>query len=466
MKTAQVGLVLVLVLMVLVIMQGQLQWTQQLTSPDAKLQYQPKDVDKRSVLNVQPAVSSSVPRIPTDEERARYQTERNATTQQPTIEHRGVAGLGHRLGRMSGLFHASKTMNLTRMAASWGWECGPNENGDPDIFDHLFGRGPMVVRPLQPNAMWTDRPKQYQDAPKKTLRVVNDAPGYQPLCAVFGEKRKKHVCTPTELTREKLVSDVEFFHQLRVLFRFNDEARSFMKQFHFSEHTVIGLHVRGGNGEKTRDWLDKGRGFSDIETWLNKTAKSLKDLSAKLGRAKPPMIFLATDTPSVIQKLQTATRPHGIRVVAFQQELPQEGAGVSFDKKFNLKKEGAGAACRRAWVDQFIDATLLSASDVVVSGQYSSFTQTTPLITILTPSILAASHQPPSDVLKEHAKRLYCEMTFSGSDMKCFDDALEWVVENTWQRKELIVPWGWFRGRGAERCNSAACLFPSDFKHD
>ena len=380
----------------------------------------------------------TIPRIPTDEERARYQTERNATTQQPTIVHRGVAGLGHRLARMSAIFHASKTMNLTRMAASWGWECGPNENGDPDIFDHLFGRGPMVVRPLEPNALWTDRPEKYQNAPKEILRIINDAPGYKPLFSVFRElQRKKDQCTPTELMREKLVSDVEFFHQLRVLFRFNDEARSFMKQFQFSEHTVIGLHVRAGNGEKTHDWLIKGRGFSDLETWLNNTAKSLKDLSAKLGRTKPPMIFLATDTRSVIQKLQTATRSHGIRVVAFQQELPQDGAGVSFNHKFDT-----GAACLRGWVNQFIDATLLSASDVVVSGQYSSFTQSLPLVTILAPSILAASHEPPADVPEEHAKRLYCEMTSSGSDMKCFDDALEWVVENTGQRKALIVPWG------------------------
>ena len=126
-------------------------------------------------------LQQTVPRIPTDEERARYQAERNATTQQPTIVHRGVSGLGHRLARMSGLFHASKIMKLTRMAASWGWECGPNENGDPDIFDHLFGRGPLVVRPLQPNALWTGRPELYQNAPKKILRVVNNAPGYQPL---------------------------------------------------------------------------------------------------------------------------------------------------------------------------------------------------------------------------------------------------------------------------------------------
>jgi hypothetical protein len=100
--------------------------------------------------------AASWDRIPTNESRDRYERfrKKNATIMnrktgelmpQPCVVYRGVSGLGHRLLRMSGTYHTSWIQQLPNLYSSWGYECGENKDGNPDIFDNVFGKGLLVT---------------------------------------------------------------------------------------------------------------------------------------------------------------------------------------------------------------------------------------------------------------------------------------------------------------------------------
>lgn len=126
------------------IMQNQMEWRKTARFYDAK------NTPPTSIVNGE-EFRPSESRIPTYQSKLHYEERRNVTAKAGELfVYRGVSGLGHRLVRMSGAFHAAKIMNVSNMWSSWGWECGVNENGHPDIFDHLFGIGPMVVEQPPP----------------------------------------------------------------------------------------------------------------------------------------------------------------------------------------------------------------------------------------------------------------------------------------------------------------------------
>mmetsp|Transcript_9107 Transcript_9107/g.19536 ORF Transcript_9107/g.19536 Transcript_9107/m.19536 type:complete len:487 (-) Transcript_9107:234-1694(-) len=378
-------------------------------------------------------------RIPPEEERNRYQIERGRNDTVPAhLRYRGVSGLGHRLARMSGAYHMAKVMNRSRLYASWGWNCGPNKNGDPDIFDNLFGAGPLIVDPLVSvrneganvthgwlsSIWWTTNKlpsiiQQYTNGNGTNgtdeIRLVNDVPGYAKadLCP------RKNSPIHRDAFLEKLLSDVEFFHQLRVLFRFNHLARDFMQKHRFDDHVVIGLHVRAGNGE-TGEFQWKIRTMQNLDFWLKMAAKTLNSTLVNLDRRKPPLVFLATDTPSVIDKFSILTKPYGIPVVTFPQEMLKEGSGASFNHKWQN-----GTSCHQSWVNQFMDATLLSASDVVVAGRYSSFTQTVALTTMLAGSILGSIGN--DNISHVADKKLFCELTRKAQGLTCYATYKKWL---------------------------------------
>lgn len=409
--------------------------------------------------------STRVIYVPTPESRFVYEEMRNAAVNDTNstagrLVYRGTSGLGHRLSRMSAAFHLAKVTNTSHLWASWGWECGPNENGDPDIFDHLFGRGPMIVQTLPENQIsaWHTLevptiPKQYTTTgfPLGSIRIVNDVKGYG---KVWGGPRKMRGMKKKDISSlilEKKRSDVEFFRQLRALFRFNGRAQSFVEKHKFSERVVVGLHLRAGNGEKG-DFQEKSRGVEHMETWLNNTTNLLSELidkvrgthndETKRKSIRTPLVFLATDTPSLVSNFSDACKPYGISVVTYPQQIMEEGTGVSFYHKWN-----GTSACYEDWVGQFMDATLLSVADIVVAGQYSSFSQTLPLTTLLSESIMASapsvhnSSANQSSDLGVHyndderfARKLFCEVSKEGDAMGCFDDYQDWMF-----RKNAIV---------------------------
>jgi hypothetical protein len=348
---------------------------------------------------------------------------------------RGVMGLGHRLTRLAAAFHMTKAVNYSHLIVSWGWECGINSNGDPDIFDNLFGKGPLVVKPAPPN-----RPvfpnlsvvrRTTQNSTNKLVRIINDIPGYMVAGARsssinIDDVRKHHFY-------DKLASDFEFYSQLIALFRFHEQVRDFMRRHEFDKHTIVGLHVRTGNGEKG-DFVKKRRGIVDVDGWVQNASFLLRTFSQNL--TKSAKIFLATDTPGLAEKLANATR--SLPFIVVDQARPAVGTGVSYVNNWNKKDD-----CHNGWISQFMDMVLLSLSDVVISGRYSSFTQSMPLVMMLGSKAAATDDVKRNGLNKtssggndeeylrsrmdpRNPSNVFCEMGKAANGMHCYDDFFEW----------------------------------------
>lgn len=379
--------------------------------------------------------SSSATRMPDREVGIQLNRQRNITNsdeQDLLLGIRGVSGMGHRLSRLAGAFHMAKAINHSRLTASWGWECGINSNGDPDIFDNLFGKGPLIVKPTPPN-----RPvfpnlsvvrTAAQNSTNKRIIIINNIPGYE-----IAELRSPSMNTTKHHFYDKLASDFEFYSQLLVLFRFHEQVRDFMRLHEFDKHTIVGFHVRTGNGEKG-DFVKKHRGIVDVDDWVQNAASLLRTFSQNL--TKPAKIFLATDTPGLAKQLANATR--SLPVIVVDQERPEAGTGVSYVEGWNKKEE-----CHNGWVSQFTDIALLSLSDVVIAGRYSSFTQSMPLVMMLG-SRAAATDMKMNGLNKmstndgkdeeylrsrfdpRNPSNVFCEMGKAANGMRCYDDFFEW----------------------------------------
>ena len=343
------------------------------------------------------------------------------------VIHRAVSGLGHRLGRMAAAYHLTKALNISHLYASWGWECGTNENGDPDVFDNLFGRGPMIVPsplvPLFPS--WHvsfQRKNNTKNDTKQMVKFINRIPGYRRAQAQgvdIDEVIKNNYYG-------KQSTDREFYSQLMALFRYRGQAVEFMKRHRFTDHTVVGLHIRAGNGEHGH-FQRKHREINISDEWVHVVAQTIHEFSQNW--TKPAMIFVASDTFGVIDKLAQAMKP--IPVISFDQTRMQEGRGVSFNHKWNETN-----ACHADWVSQFTDMMLLSLSDIVVAASYSSFPQTMPLAMMLLSN--ATRNQEPANQstrstdTTEHytdPHSLYCELDRSGHGMACFADFSQWIMK-------------------------------------
>jgi len=419
---------------------------------------------------------------------------------------------------MTSAFHGAKLIGVRYMWASWGYECGVNNQGHPDIFDHLFGFGSMSVANDYHDSDDDDDDvgddddgdgddgdgddgstlssrmyESMQDVFKRKFlnssRFSNDVPGYQ-----FPRGCPLNYAIRNPIVVHKAKSDEFFYRQLRSLFRFNDQVRAFSEKHRFSDRIVLGLHIRAGNGE-TGDFINKERGIrGDIDVWLVHAVKTIHQLTIQIRSAYErrdsdsktirkqldlslsPLIFLATDDPSLVNKLADATRSYNISTVAYPQRRVKQGKGVSFykrkqedmtdisktnesthnntknDTNTNNNNDDDGddntTACHESWMNQFIDATLLGSADAVVAAQYSSFSQAVPLLTVLAESIISHSYHSalplPSQNINEKKKtsnsntdtdatsnrfahRLFCEMNDMGVKMRCYDDYFDWV---------------------------------------
>jgi len=418
-------------------------------------------------------------RMPTQQSQNYYKHLRNTTQSESLITYIAHSGLGHRLHRMSSVFHAAKILNQSHFESTWGLNCGKDEYGHLDIFDLLFGKGPIVVdsdedlyveRYKQQRQGYTRQGKIFQSfkrvletsfpsvkAKNKTI-IINDVAGYDPMkyCDLFNVSLKELLIdkfiSMKELFLDKFISDVLFYRQLRSLFRFNHRVQSFADEHRFSERIVLGLHIRDGNGEKF-DFEQKKRKIQGIDAWIICVAKTLQDLILKIQSARdnyvtekktkkrttlPPLIFVGTDDATLIDKLANATRPYGIPIITYPQQRLKPGVGPSYSYRWNTAED-----CRDSWVDQFIDASLLSIADVVIAGRYSTFTQSMPLIEVLSDSVLTRMGQHRAEVTLKNqtitastytdesvrfANRLFCEFGKNGTEMGCYDDYFDWML--------------------------------------
>ena len=330
------------------------------------------------------------------------------------VSFRGVAGLGHRLFPQSNAYHLAKGLYLNELQIDWGW-CyyagDDNESkGQTDIASHLFGSDksgntfvpiprqqlspkpqlPLVSFPFIKAIQWeTGELKKNSPQKSTTVEFVNEVPHYHDRHYSLSKAMRQQ---PKFYGKDQ--SDLQMYQHLAARFQ---ERHSGVQQWkdrlRFDDHTVIGLHIRQGNGE-AGDFQSKGRGIQAVpeNAWIDNLARLLLNFTetAEIDKVETSkrsiLVFLATDSGNVtklVAKLQQSLAMAADssnpsisipKVVTVQQPRIPDGKGVSYQYMFDSKE-----ACLESWVSQMTDMVLLAESDVVIAGQYSSFTQTIPL---------------------------------------------------------------------------------------
>lgn len=342
-----------------------------------------------------PSYSGSLPRV------------RTPTPSQPTNGHRiyyvGQFGLGHRFSKLSAVYHLATTRlkDISSLELHWG-SC---KTRNLDIFHHLFGTNLLEVRNTSKSVG-----RNGTKVPPKTLLIRNDVAGY-----TAGQSFKNFcVALPHHLYQsnespwlQKMRNDAIFFRAL--LKRFYGRypgVLQFQKSLQWDDHTVVGVHVRAGNGEMDH-FQDAGRNVSITSGFVRNICQLLrKSLLRRNGRY---MLFIATDTARVIEMFQeecgsSGGLPSFDKIVYWSQSRVEEGKGVSY------QAWKQGEECFDGWLSSMIDMALLASSHVLIAGMRSTFTQ------ILPRSVVMGNHGS------------FCEVGgVSAQRMTCFDSERDWL---------------------------------------
>ena len=150
------------------------------------------------------------------------------------------------------------------------------------------------------------------------------------------------------------------------------------------------------------------------------------------------MIFVGTDTASVIPKLQAASDDIcQIPVTSAPQVYPEDGSGVSFMEFATGDKEKLGN-CLNGWRDMFLDMYMFTQCNTVVAGTYSSFTQSAPLSYAMHKAKLH-NHLLMNNTSfgGDFHPHYFCEMGKTGKRMDCYDTLSSWL-----RRNDALVSWG------------------------
>lgn len=299
-----------------------------------------------------------------------------------SVDYMTCCGLGHRLTKFADANFVAKKLNWA-LKSFWGF-CDRTE-----VFHYLFGPQPV------------DRLVNVTDT-GRYLRLNNEVDGFHDLkrrgpnktCACFFEKAE---------------ADVEFYTDLRQRFRGASQVAEFRHRY-FEGKTVIGVHIRAGNGE-TGHFNRRRRSVGDLDTWLNNLVEGLLK-QKKLHSLPDTVLFLATDTPSMIDKLGNLLKDE-MPVITFNQTRPKEGEGVLFGERG--KVESSGEKCLDGWQNTVTDMVLLSHADVVIAARPSSFTQSMPM---------ALVYARPKE--QRTTQKAFCEVNPEATEFQCFSDIEDW----------------------------------------
>jgi hypothetical protein len=258
------------------------------------------------------------------------------------------------------LAHYVAKMKGFALRSFWGW-CG--EKAPIEVFSYLFEPQP-------------DEELRYVRSQNVLIPFYNEVPGF----LAVGRNPNSTVCP---CHQDKIDADLELYTSLRNRFRDKDRVDSYVRD-NFQGRTVIGIHVRAGNGEEG-DFVRKGRAIDNPRIWVQHVSQGLRDFLKKEQPALPPVLYVATDTPSMVSMFRQEWEPENIPVLECpQQGRKQEGQGVLFgvsDKVHN--KDGNSnddySSCLQDWTNTLTDMFLLSFADVVVAAKPSSFSQTAPM---------------------------------------------------------------------------------------
>ena len=341
-------------------------------------------------------------------------------TQFNRLVHVTIFGLGHRLCRATAAYHLAKKLKLPRIKHQWG-TCGEDHDSGPKIFTYLFGNDVFPV-PIVHESPNSPSVVSVPHSTEKEILVKNDVYGYSPGQAFknFHVPLPKLYRLPSGPFLSKLASDAEFYKLLSDSYVHKDEVNKFRAEQNFKHHTVLGLHLRAGNGEETH-FLESGRGIADETEFVTNLMDLLRFFLQKITATfssrfsqRPPLLFLATDTAYLVPTITNATRSFGVPTVVLPQIRVKAKEGVTFKA---LK--GAGEKCLQGWEAMFSDMLLLSHSDVLIAARRSSFTQSLPM-SIVFDRAEATGIQGPN----------FCEVSDSGTTMTCLEDLSTWLFRD------------------------------------
>jgi Nodulation protein Z (NodZ) len=306
-----------------------------------------------------------------------------------SVDYFACCGAGHRLTKLADAYYLAKRVRFS-IRVFFGY-C--TDQGR-EVFSHFFGPQPYD----EAEEMARSSP------PNLVLKVGNEAPGFTRLI----REGPNATCRCGD---DRLESDVELFRGLRDRFRGRRAVDAFRDGV-FANRTVIGVHVRAGNGE-TGDFVRKNRTIADASKWQESVAALLASMSANWTRTSyPPLLFVATDTPQVIASFKSLLS-HTMPVVDVSQNRIDHGRGVLFGEQGNVTTEGR--ECLDGWGAVFTDMMLLSHADVVVAARPSSFTQSIPM------TLALSTEKTRRKVLKS-----YCEVNPGATEYVCYEDLADW----------------------------------------
>ena len=296
-----------------------------------------------------------------------------------TVEYVACCGLGHRLARMAAASHVAQLLE----ADLYGyWRCCDQT----EVFEYLFGPEPLFQgKELLPNTNST------------TVQFRNQVPGF---------RKASCPCWPAGIA-----SQYHFYQRLLDRYTSKDQVASF-RRTHLEDRLSLGVHIRAGNGE-TGDFTNKGRGIDNATAFVQTLAKKVQQLFQNASR--PPVVFVATDTPSYVQALQQELV--GIPVVDLPQDRPEDNEGVLFGS--NVVQQGD--KCLSGWDAALQDMMLLASCDMLLATKVSSFSHTMAMSLVL--------GRPDR---KPEAK--YCEMR--GDELDCFTDVNQWCCKQNRDRSD------------------------------
>lgn len=305
-----------------------------------------------------------------------------------SVDYLACCGLGHRMSKLVDAHYIAHVRNFG-LRVFFGF-C----DASTEVFHHFFGAQPLEELDRVTHQNWA-------------FKINNEAPCFSRITRTGNESECK-------CPRDFLEQSGMFFSSLMHRFRGRHEVKRFAEQHNFANHTVIGLHVRAGNGEQG-DFVLKNRQISNTSVWVQSLTSVILNIS-KDWTEKKPLLFIATDTASVVSDFRQALS-NKMLVVEYQQMRPADGSGVVFGQAGSNTRSG-GPECLMQWENSIMDMMLLATTDVVIAGRPSSFTQSLPM------SVVLSRHQ-------RKTPKAYCEVSINADQFQCFETLYEWCCRGT-----------------------------------
>lgn len=295
----------------------------------------------------------------------------------------------------------------------WRGYCPKRYRAKPNIFELLFFNETTVqVPPLSNNdrkilfpflshatpeslsrALFGDAKTKKQEA-----KIINEVEGY---IHSYDNDAMLHIQPPFY---GKLTTDYEFYTKLLERYRhFKNVEQIFAP---YRDYTIIGVHIRAGNGEVGDFEKYRQLGQGNLQGWLSNFTLLLKEkvLQDSSLVSQNAAIFVATDTASVVDYFRQAFQDSSVPILVTPQHYPTQGDGVSYNGYHeNL------TTCLDSWKYQMMDMVGLGEfADILIAGQYSSFTQSLPLSRLLNDN-------------NNNQHRFFCDVDKWAQALKCYD---------------------------------------------